>query len=72
MTKKYKIEVDCANCAAKMEDAINKINGVNNATINFMMGKLVIDFEDNADVDKILLFVEKTCKKIDSDFAIEK
>lgn len=72
MTKKYKIEVDCVNCAAKMEEAINKINGINKATINFMMSKLIIDFEENTDIDKILLFVENTCKKIDSDFSIEK
>lgn len=72
MTKKYKIEVDCANCANKMEEQINKLKGIENATINFMTSKLIIKFEENADIDKILLFIEQICKKIDSDFIIEK
>ena len=46
MKKTYDVEVDCANCAAKMEDAIKKIDGVNDATVSFMMQKLTIDADD--------------------------
>ena len=43
MKKHYKFEIDCANCAAKVEDAIKKIDGVNNATVSFMTQKLTLD-----------------------------
>ena len=47
MKKKFKmVDLDCANCAAKMEDAIKKIDGVNDATVSFMMQKLTIDADD--------------------------
>ena len=47
MKKKFAIEgIDCANCAAKMEDAINKIEGINSATINFFAEKITIDADD--------------------------
>ena len=72
MVKKYNIEVDCANCANKMEIQINKIKGIKNATINFMTSKLIIEFEKNINVEELLLIIEKTCKKIDSDFTIKK
>lgn len=48
MKKKYNLtDLDCANCAAKMEDAIKKIDGVNNATVSFMAQKLTIDADDS-------------------------
>ena len=53
MKKHYKFEIDCANCAAKVEDAIKKIDGVNNATVSFMTQKLTLDADD-ARFDEIL------------------
>ena len=54
MKKKFKmVDLDCANCAAKMEDAIKKIDGVNDATVSFMMQKLTIDADD-ARFDEIM------------------
>ena len=63
MKKKFALsEVDCANCAAKMEDGINKIDGVNEATINFMAQKLTIDADDER-FDEILEQAQKVIKK---------
>ena len=53
MKKTYKMEVDCANCAAKMEDAIRKIEGVHDARVNFMTQKLVLDSDEDR-LDAIL------------------
>ena len=53
MKKRYKFEVDCANCAAKVEAAVKKIDGVNDATVNFMAQKMTIDADD-ARFDEIL------------------
>lgn len=65
MKKKFALsEVDCANCAAKMEDGINKIDGVNEATINFMAQKLTIDADDER-FDEILEQAQKVIKKIE-------
>ena len=66
MKKRYKFEVDCANCAAKMEDAIRKIDGVNDATVNFMAQKLVLDADD-ARFDEILQEVIAVAKKVEPD-----
>ena len=57
--------LDCANCAAKMERAINKIDGVNQATISFMAQKLIID-ADEARFEEIMEQVVKACKKVES------
>ena len=46
MKKTYKIEVDCANCANKMEDAAKNTAGVQNATVNFMTQKMIVEFEE--------------------------
>lgn len=70
MKKTYKIEVDCANCAAKMEDAIKETAGVKNAVISFMTLKLKVEFEDGADVDEVMQEALKKCKKIESDCEI--
>ena len=67
MTKTYKIEVDCANCAAKMEEAAKKTAGVKNATVNFMLLKMTVDFEDGADEKKVMKDVLKNCKKVEDD-----
>ena len=67
MKKKFKLtDLDCANCAAKMEDAIKKIDGVNNATVSFMTQKLTVDADD-ARFDEILQKVVATAKKIEPD-----
>jgi len=67
MKKKYNIEVDCANCAMKMEEAINKIEGIQEASVGFMTQKMSIVFEDGADVDAIMEKVVKACKKVEPD-----
>jgi copper chaperone CopZ len=69
MKKHYKFEIDCANCAAKVEDAIKKIDGVNNATVSFMTQKLTLDADDTR-FDEILNEVVKVCKKVEPDCTI--
>ena len=63
MKKKFKLQdLDCANCAAKMEDAIKKLDGVNDASVSFMMQKMTIDADD-ARFDEIMKEVVEVCKK---------
>ena len=70
MKKSYKLQdLDCANCAAKMETAINKINGVNKATVSFMTQKMSIDAED-AKFDEIMKEVVAVCAKVEPDCKI--
>ena len=71
MKKRYNIEVDCANCAAKMENAVQKIAGVAAVSVNYMAQKMTLEFAEGADVDATLQEITKTCKKIDRDFTIE-
>ena len=67
MKKKFKLEdLDCANCAAKMEDAIKKIPGVNDAVVSFMTQKMTIDAEDER-FEEIMDEVVKTCAKVEPD-----
>ncbi len=71
MKKVFKVEdLDCAHCAAKMEDAINKLPGVNKATMNFLAQKLTIDADD-ATFDAIMQEVVKICKKVEPDCTIK-
>jgi cation transport ATPase len=70
MKKSYKIEVDCAACAIKMEDATKKTCGVKDATVNFMTQKLIVDFEDNVKKEEVMKEVLNNCKKIDRDCEI--
>ena len=70
MNKTYKIEVDCANCANKMEIATNKIAGIKSATVNFMTQKMAVEFEDGVDINKVMAEVLKACKKVESDCEI--
>ena len=70
MKKTYGIEVDCANCAAKMEDMANKTTGVANATVSFMTQKMKVEFEDGAAADTVMQEVLKNCKKVESDCEI--
>ena len=66
MKKRFKFVVDCANCAAKVEAAVKKIDGVNDATVNFMAQKMVLDADD-ARFDEILKEVEAVAKKVEPD-----
>ncbi|MCR5087543.1 MAG: cation transporter [Lachnospiraceae bacterium] len=70
MKKSYKIEVDCANCANKMEEAAKKTTGVKNAVVNFMALKMDVEFEDGADVKAVMKDVLKNCKKVEDDCEI--
>ena len=70
MTKTYKIEVDCANCANKMEEATNKTDGVKSATVNFMTLKMKVEFEDGADEKEVMKKVLKNCKRVEDDCEI--
>ena len=70
MKKTYKIEVDCANCANKMEEAAKKTAGVKDSTVNFMTQKMIVEFEEGRDPDEIMQSVLKNCKKVESDCEI--
>ena len=70
MKKTYKIDVDCANCANKTEDAAKKTAGVKDATVNFMTLKMSVEFEDSADVKAVMQEVYKNCKKVEDDCEI--
>lgn len=70
MKKTYKIEVDCANCANKMETAAKKTEGVKDAVVNFMTLKMKVEFEDGADVDAVMKNVLANCKKVEDDCEI--
>ncbi len=67
MKKSYKIDVDCAACADKMEVAAGKTPGVKSASVNFMALKMKVEFEDGADPASVMQEVRKNCKKIESD-----
>ena len=70
MKKTYKIEVDCANCANKMEEAAQKTAGVKDAAVNFMTLKMNVEFEDGADPKAVMREVLKNCKKVEDDCEI--
>ena len=70
MKKTYKIDVDCANCANKMEEAANKTEGVKKAVVNFMALKMDVEFEDDANVADVMKNVLKNCKKVEDDCEI--
>ena len=71
MTKSYTIEVDCAACAQKVEDAANKVEGVNKVTVSFMTQKMNVEFADGVDEKKVMKAIEKAGKKVEDDFEIE-
>lgn len=72
MKKTFKLEgLDCANCAAKMEDRINKLEGVNQATVNFMTTKLVIEGEDDK-IEEIIESAKAIIKKLEPDVVVKK
>ena len=69
MKKVYKVEVDCAVCAGKIEAAINKIEGVNSCTVNFMTQKMILDINDDI-FDETYKKAIKAAKKVESDFEV--
>lgn len=71
MSKNYSIEVDCANCANKMEEAANKVDGVVSAAVNFMTQKMHVDFAEGSDEKKVMKAVLKACRRIEPDCEIE-
>ena len=70
MKKTYKIDVDCANCANKMEEATRNTAGVKDATVNFVMLKMIVEFEDGQDPKAVMKDVLKNCKKVEDDCEI--
>lgn len=70
MKKTYKIDVDCANCANKMEEAAKKTSGVKDAVVNFMTLKMNVEFEDGAEPALVMKDVLKNCKKVEDDCEI--
>ena len=70
MKKTYKIEVDCAACALKMEEAAKKTAGVKDASVSFMTLKMKVDFEDDADIDAVMKTVRDNCRKVEDDCEI--
>lgn len=70
MKKKFKCEVDCADCAAKMEEAVKKIDGVKSASVNFLMQKFTLDADDDR-YEEILEEAIRVCKKVEPDCVIE-
>ena len=70
MKKSYKIEVDCANCANKMEEAAKNTAGVKDATVNFMMLKMNVEFEEGQNPKEVMKEVLKNCKKVEDDCEI--
>ncbi|MFR7353997.1 heavy-metal-associated domain-containing protein [Anaerococcus obesiensis] len=70
MKKSYKIEVDCPSCANKMEIEANNTDGVKDCTINFLMLKMKVTFEDGVDEKEVMENVLKNCRKIEKDCEI--
>ncbi|MGN0728954.1 cation transporter [Treponema sp.] len=71
MKKIYAIEVDCANCANLMEETAKKMEGIENASVNFMTQKMTVEFSQQADENAVMKKLIKACKKIEPDFNIE-
>lgn len=70
MKKRFKlVDLDCANCAAKMEEAIKKVDGVKDATVSFVMQKMTVEADD-ARFDDIMKEIVKVCKKVEPDCEI--
>lgn len=70
MKKTYNVEVDCANCAAKMEEAVKATAGVKDASLSFMTLKLKVEFEEGVDPKAVMKEAYKNCKKVEDDCEI--
>ena len=71
MKKTFNIEVDCANCAAKIENKVSKIDGVNECRINFMSQKMILDAHDDR-FDEVLDELIKKAQRIEPDFVVKR
>ena len=71
MSKTYKIEVDCASCADKMQEAAKKTEGVADAVVSFMTQKMKVDFAEGADEKAVMKQVLKACRKVEPDCDIK-
>lgn len=67
MKKTYRIDVDCANCANKMEQAARRTEGVQSCTVNFMTLKMIVEFLEGHDPKNVMQAVRKNCKKVEAD-----
>lgn len=70
MSKTFKIEVDCANCANLVEDAAKKVAGVKDVTVSFMTQKMKVSFEDGANEEAVMAEVLRVARKVEPDFEI--
>ena len=70
MKKSFKIEVDCANCANLVEEAVKKVAGVKSANVVFMTQKMKIEFNDDADIEAVMKEVVRVAKKVEPDFEV--
>lgn len=70
MSKTFRIEVDCANCANLVEEAAKKVEGVKDLSISFMTQKMKVTFEDGVDEKEVMANVLKKARKIEPDFEI--
>lgn len=70
MKKTYQIEVDCANCANLMEEATKKTEGVQDAVVNFMTQKMIVEFAEGQEPVSVMDAVQKACKKVEPDCEI--
>ena len=71
MKKSYEVDVDCANCAQKMEDAANTVEGVKKASVSFMTLKMKVEFEEGYEPENVMPEVLKACQKVESDCSIK-
>lgn len=72
MKRRYNIEVDCANCANKIEDKINRMDEVDSCNINFMMMKMIVTLKDNVNEENFLEKANQVARRVDSDSKISK
>ena len=70
MKKTYAIEVDCANCASKMEAAARAVPGVASAVVNFMTQRMIVEFAEGSDPRAVMQSVLAACRKVESDCEI--
>ncbi len=70
MRKTYKVDVDCAACAEKMQEAIKKTDGVKDASLSFMTLKVKVEFEEGVDPAAVMQEARKNCKKVEDDMEI--
>ena len=71
MKESFAIEVDCANCAAKVEAAVAKLPGVTATTVNYFAQRLYLEWEDGLERKKLIKQIRKEGRRIEPDFEIE-